>query len=1729
MASPLCTYRDATNNKTCISGAWRPFNGKEFAWISFFYEHTADHDEVLGSAHWSSNFSFRRNPFLPANTYRFMWSTMAPAPDNAAYLDFQLALNQPYHLFSSYSSGIIAVYANGLAQTGGVNATSGAILNTHTNEVLFIVGQTASAPFVPSPARFEQLAIGYGASAASIPNLAQIIQLRDRTILPTAATGVQHFWSLTGTNGADVTLADAGLVDQVGSFDFDAKSTPSPLYSGTEILFEEDKTVECRTDSVGRNLFFICRNVNDSSPCNITPWTTGTPDIRTGADVLVRIKKNGGPDITPEFIFWDQGGAFVMARLLSGDAILGSDVVTWSAPAGWLNTVNGPVYETVNEPAANRIGQAIFDLLPVEDRRLMVGQNESFQFYTRSSGPSLTNLFHHATQLRDSSNNLPIYGTIHGISDTTLPASGWTAYIGDTTQWDGMKNIIPYRFVPEGDFIVRWDGSGNISGFGETNATIVPGATNITGTTDNERIYNITRTVTNAEYMGSRWALNGSGAITNVRVFPPGIDPNSPPVWHPSFLAKMAGVKIVRFMDTFYSNGNEISDVNQWMPDGHPSYSAERYLGWSLLASVEPVANINTATNNYFVEDKNVVYMKYTTTAPHGYKLGGGQMITISYNPTAGMTFDTSEKILYHVSGIRMYVTSATTFIAAYYAGVANPDGLTSPNWVSQDPLPAGLRSYVQLQGMLPYQKAVDLCNTLGAHLWFNSPVHMTQASYETIATYVRDNLDEGLIFYSEIGNEPWNTANLFLHNDFYKCRHRELGRPGTWYEYIAEHDAMVHDWMEPIFVAGGRGADYKRVQFGWPSNVSSGTDALNWAAAHGKRVDVITPNSYWNPAQAWVNLPASYHVSAAELCDMNQVSCKYGAYVAGKNYRRIHNEHRLQYEAIFPDIEVIHYEGGYATGCYAQPSNPRRIDLSFASARHPNAYHLTNCILEELNEAGSAGHIHYVSIYADNVFDGWANFNGTDIYINYGATWGMYTYYDQKPGLGDGSVGTTDNEPIIESWRDVSGDYVVDRTDYGLMDQPGGQAYFDWNESLTAEPPPSGGWVLSDDLLEGGFEVPVLTFSSYTITPSGAWVASGAYAAISHHSIFDGNNQPVPEGNQNGVIQNTGVLTQTMTLDAGTYKLSGMFAQRFETPGQTISLKVDGVEVHTFTPTDDDWELMESDSFTIATTGSHTIALAGTVPGTGGECALVDDVKLYVGGEPSEEPTVTPASVTLDQLATATFVANDFAGTPVFSVVTSGGGSINSSTGVYTAPTHTGTINATITIQATDGTDTATATALVRPVTVTIDQTSPSVVVNQTITLTGSVTGITNTAKTWSKVSGSGTIHATSGVFTASTTAGTSVVRLTSDGNAAKFSEVTVTTTAAPATPTISPSSVTVNVNASQQFTATGFSSAVTGWQTTVGTVSSTGFFTAQGTPGTGTVSAFNASQNATASVTVVAVPAGPSIAPATATVISGGQQQFSASGFTGAVTWTVTGTSTISSTSGLFTASYNASTLATVVTVTATSGAQIASANVTIPPVTIAITPANATIPPNTLIDLTANVTNAVNQGGTWSVQGGPGTINQSGEFTSSSILGTSLVRFTLTANSAIYKETSVVTSSTPSAKTEWYGLLPRANTTVAEARTAGSNILKLASPNVFDGPTALPSRKVIVSITRGSTDTRVCNLLISSRSGGTFTVDEAVGGPDANCLVGDWASIRWTNEHAIQLQEAINALEP
>ena len=259
---------------------------------------------------------------------------------------------------------------------------------------------------------------------------------------------------------------------------------------------------------------------------------------------------------------------------------------------------------------------------------------------------------------------------------------------------------------------------------------------------------------------------------------------------------------------------------------------------------------------------------------------------------------------------------------------------------------------------------------------------------------------------------------------------------------------------------------------------------------------------------------------------------------------------------------------------------------------------------------------------------------------------------------------------------------------------------------------------------------------------------------------------------------------------------------------------------------------------------------------------------------------TISPATATVNAGATQQFQATVTGTTNTavqWQVNNIAGGNaqygIISSTGLYTAPTPTVTLQVTVTaVSNADSTKTANATVVVNAVnappviTVTVAPPAATLGVTQTQQFTATVTGTTNLAVTWSVdgvTGGNATVGtiSTTGLYTAPATYGAHTVTATSVADSTKSASsavAVISLTVSPTTTMLAPLGTrqfTATVEGTNNTAVTWSVNGVVGGNSSVGTITTAGLYTAPLSPGSYTVTATSVAlptYSANASVTV-------------------------------------------------------------------------------------------------------------------------------------------------------------------------------------------------------------------------------------------------------------------------------------
>lgn len=539
-----------------------------------------------------------------------------------------------------------------------------------------------------------------------------------------------------------------------------------------------------------------------------------------------------------------------------------------------------------------------------------------------------------------------------------------------------------------------------------------------------------------------------------------------------------------------------------------------------------------------------------------------------------------------------------------------------------------------------------------------------------------------------------------------------------------------------------------------------------------------------------------------------------------------------------------------------------------------------------------------------------------------------------------------------------------------------------------------------------------------------------------------------------------------------------------------------------------------------VFTAGGTSGTFANTIKATSGSMSSTATVIVTIGPLVSIVVTPTPVSLAVGGVQQFTAIGRDAGGNlvtivPTWSVET-GGGTVNSTSGVFTAGGTAGTFTNTVRASANGISAAATVSVVAGPLaTISISPNPDTTIVagtKQFLAVGRDATGNTVAIlPVWSVTNGGGTIIAATGVFTAGTTIGTfaNTIRATSGAISATATETVIG--GALASITVSPNPASLIVGGTQQFTAVGRDASgnivamTPAWSVVNGggSISPTsGFFTATSVPGTyaNTVRATSGSVSGTATVILAAGPlAMLVIAPNPDTTAANGTQQFTASGRDAAgnsvpvssLIWSVVnGGGTINANSGLFTAGSVAGTYAGTIRVT--SGAIFGSATEVVlglppaPPTlaTITLTPTPASLLVNgnqqfTAVgrDINGNVV-AITP--VWSIVNGGGTIGaSSGAFSAGAIAGTFTNSVRATVGNVFASATVIVNAGPLGTIT----VTPNPDTTAANGTQQFTAVGRDASGNV------VPLTVVWSVENGGGTINSVTGLFTAGAIAGTF----------------------------------------
>lgn len=702
------------------------------------------------------------------------------------------------------------------------------------------------------------------------------------------------------------------------------------------------------------------------------------------------------------------------------------DQVSFTAPAGFITTANGPMPAVSGVPV-NPAGPSRLPALPAGPKTMKLGMNIDPPNYfgtdsyfinlaIQASGPI------GLTQSAAGNPTLLGFNPRSGFGAATVPLSQPPSDAGGRGR--GVPN------TTNGVWIVEWRGSaGNwceitsnatSTGVTEDVSRRVSGAVN-------RRFFQVQESFASAPgvsigFFSTKLSSNPSYAklnyydcdISGVAVYPPDVDPKQASRWRPSFVSKLKGLHCVRFMDLFGTNNMNLSSFSHF-PD-----PANFPLGYGNRSIAIPIASISPPTPDPFADNVAGTVVRVTTTIPHGLATGFrvglrsndgsslGQVIGHAIDPRTNATTTTARDPIDPTDNLNgssrqnlCHVIDARTL----QIGINVGSGPLARMANTLTPTNGYLYAEVAPGAMMAPADAADLCVEAQVEPWVNVPWLADDDCVARMAQAFADRLPRGTHVHVEYGNEAWNYG---FNGFFYSVWQNNLnGTPGTDYVpvYITRM-SQVHQIFRDVWQRAGRDPnDVRRVCGAQTGNAGGSTGPIvQYALKHHISFDELAPASYYN------NEPASGALdnllTREQLLDLLAVNLQQSDLPAAltTNLQILAGALAQNPTATWlGDVVLVNYEGGPDTMTTAA-MNANLASRNHGVHRDPDFREIELYHLQMLQNAGVA------------LFNIFTLYGTRDV-----SQWGVYEGAQMAAGTGDATLDVAnrndfENLPAIKS-----------------------------------------------------------------------------------------------------------------------------------------------------------------------------------------------------------------------------------------------------------------------------------------------------------------------------------------------------------------------------------------------------------------------------------------------------------------------------------------------------------------------------------------------------------------------------------------------------------------------------------------------------------------------------------------------------------------------------------------
>lgn len=495
--------------------------------------------------------------------------------------------------------------------------------------------------------------------------------------------------------------------------------------------------------------------------------------------------------------------------------------------------------------------------------------------------------------------------------------------------------------------------------------------------------------------------------IRDIEIYGPNVDPDNPPLFLPEFMGWASPSMCLRFMDCFHAGASTIVAKEDFY-NRFERLTCEPTSGFLLGGKVISISTYDNSDGFYSADANNFTPILFEFAEPHGMREGqvcsfsgfvgpngdgtfplkGGHYLGTDGVHKAGDPVGPGNKTFFNNWGGNVHVVSPTkvtsTTIGVGYASAMELDGTFTTD------LGDSARVTVMTKVGLDPQDCVIMSNMVGADAWISAPYNATDETFAWLFDLVAKSLRPDLRCYVELGDETWNWG--FQAAQWALTQGRLMSPPGNNDTWTVKRSGEMWEIAEAAFAAAGRPkSDVVRVlgsQVGWPW---IGQVRMQYAVDNNIRVDALALAPYFQNEPVDKALGSLYDsMDQDQIMDVAELSMAYGNTSIDWFYQCITTLKKL-----LPNAECVCYEGGPGDGRLTTASlSNHEVDLrSRKWAYNPRMRGIMLSYLQQLQDAGC-------TLFVDFTLCGAIG----------GDVWSCYTYWNMKPGLGDGSDGLQDN-----------------------------------------------------------------------------------------------------------------------------------------------------------------------------------------------------------------------------------------------------------------------------------------------------------------------------------------------------------------------------------------------------------------------------------------------------------------------------------------------------------------------------------------------------------------------------------------------------------------------------------------------------------------------------------------------------------------------------------------------